>query len=338
MVSNYEERRHERQKQIAVAEARRAAYRAARHNPLKPDIWTVTPARVVAALTGEQREQRVRKLVEQAHMIVDQAISRHILNEERRVAAEVILFSGGNDSTVLAHLMRGRADYAAHCNTTIGIEQTRQFVRDTCSAWGLELLERIAPISYRELVIGHGFPGPGHHFKMYQRLKERPMRLIRQELVKDPRRERVVFIAGRRRSESARRTGIPLADRVGSIVFTSPLAMWTSLDMNTYRLIHRDSDPVPVNEVSELLHMSGECLCGSFAKENELEEIRLWFPDVAQEIDEIRVEVRAAGHKYPRDTWGNRAGAATTKTGMLCSSCDFTVADALIPKPDEESA
>jgi 3'-phosphoadenosine 5'-phosphosulfate sulfotransferase (PAPS reductase)/FAD synthetase len=58
-----------------------------------------------------------------------------------------ILFSGGNDSTVLAHMMRHRAQYAIHANTTIGIEATRQFVRDTCAGWELELLERTAPVS-----------------------------------------------------------------------------------------------------------------------------------------------------------------------------------------------
>ncbi|MBF4194612.1 hypothetical protein MHAEM_21341 [Mycolicibacterium phlei] len=268
----------------------------------------------------------MKNLIAQAHQIVDMAWEKH--GENRKLAATCILFSGGNDSTALAHMMKGRADYAIHCNTTIGIEQTRQFVRDTCKAWGLPLLEMFPPKTYRELVTdpkNGGFPGPAMHFKMYARLKERGLEAARRQLVKNPWRERVLYIAGRRRSESKRRANVSLNDRKGSMVFASPLAMWTKIDLNTYRLMMRDTDdPVPVNEVSELLHMSGECLCGSFAKEGELEEIRLWFPEVAAEIDALMEEVRAAGYTGPKAIWGNRAGRPTKKSGMLCSSCEFT--------------
>lgn len=294
-------------------------------DPLVPDLITVTPPAVVATLTGPEREIRVKNLIDQAHEIVDWAWRVH--GEGRMLAASCILFSGGNDSTVLTHLMRGRVDYAVHCNTTIGIEQTRVFVRETCQAWGLDLIERFPPKTYRELVTDPkhgGFPGPAMHFKMYSRLKERSLEQVRRELVSNPRRERVLFIGGRRRSESKRRANVSLADRKGSMVFTSPLAMWTKLDMNQYRLMHLDTDPVPVNEVSDLLHMSGECLCGAFAKENELEEIRFWFPDMAAEIDAIQDEVRAAGFDGPKGTWGHRVGKPSEETGMLCTSCEFT--------------
>lgn len=288
-------------------------------NPLQPDTETVTPPDAVARLTARQREARVEWLTDQAHSIVNVAWSVH--GGGRSLAAKCVLFSGGNDSTVLAHLMRSRVDYAVHANTTIGIEQTRQFVRDTCASWGLPLIEKVAPVSYRELVIEQGFPGPAMHFKMYQRLKERCLRLVRAQLVRDSRQERVLFIAGRRRSESKRRENIPLHERDGSVVWASPLAMWTKLDMNTYRLMHGD---VPVNGVSEMLHMSGECLCGAFAKEGELEEIRFWFPEVAAEIEELEREVRAAGHVEPFCRWGHRSGGKpAVKNGMLCSSCEF---------------
>ena len=286
-------------------------------DPLKPDCDQVCPPDVVASLTRPQREQRVTRLVEQAHQIVDKGWE---LAEGRMRAAWCILYSGGNDSTVLAHMMRHRADYAVHANTTIGIEATRQFVRDTCASWDLPLLERTAPVSYREMVKAHGFPGPGWHFRMYQRLKERPLDEVRAELVTDRRRQRVLFIAGRRRAESRRRVNIPLYEKDGSAIWVSPLAMWTKLDMNTYRLMAGD---VPVNLVSQKLHMSGECLCGAFAKPNELEEIRFWFPEVAAEIDQLEAEARAAGHKEPFSRWGHGKGKPTDKTGPLCTSCDL---------------
>lgn len=285
-------------------------------DPLNPDYHQVCPPSVIASLTKTQREQRVTKLVEQAHHIVDKAWE---LADGKMRAAWCILYSGGNDSTVLAHIMRHHADHAVHANTTIGIEATRQFVRDTCAAWGLDLIERTAPQTYRELVLERGFPGPAMHYKMFQRLKERALDEVRREIITNPRRQRVLFIAGRRRAESRRRTNIPLMETDGSVIWASPLAMWTKLDMNTYRLMQSD---VPTNPVSELLHMSGECLCGAFAKPGELDEIRLWFPDTAAQIDAIQAEVRAAGHPEPFCRWGHGQGKPTEKTGKLCTSCD----------------
>jgi len=291
------------------------------NDPLRPGLETPTPVEDILRLTHSERQERVRYLMDQADEILEQALQAH--GQTHTIVAKCILFSGGNDSTVLAHLMRRHATHAIHCNTTIGIEQTRQFVRDTCKSWGLPLIEEVAPTTYRELVLDHGFPGPGFHYKMYQRLKQRGLREARRKLVSNPRKERVVYFAGRRRQESARRANIPLFEREGSIIWVSPIAMWTKPDMATYRLMHKDSDPVPVNEVSELIHMSGECLCGAFAKPGELDEIGKWFPEVKAEIQELEAEVRALG-KFPehRCRWGHGSGKATKKVGPLCSSCE----------------
>ena len=180
------------------------------------------------------------------------------------------------------------------------------------------MLERSAPIPYRDLVMERGFPGPGMHWKMYTRLKERALDAIRAELVSDPRRERLVYIAGRRRSESLRRRAIPLHERDGSVIWVSPIAMWTKLDLNTYRLMHKD---VPVNRVSELLHMSGECLCGAFAHPGELDEIGFWFPSVKEDIEQLQRDVRSAGHAFPQNQWGHGRGRASSGQGRLCTSC-----------------
>jgi 3'-phosphoadenosine 5'-phosphosulfate sulfotransferase (PAPS reductase)/FAD synthetase len=294
-------------------------------DPLNPDFKQVCPPSVIAELTAAEREQRLLKLVEQANQIVDKAWELHAAGRMR--AAWCILFSGGNDSTVLAHMLRHRADCAVHANTTIGIEDTRQFVRDTCQHWGLELIERTAPVSYRDLVMERGFPGPAMHYKMFQRLKERCLEQVRNELVTNPRRERVLFIAGRRRSESRRRINIPLYEADGSIVWASPIAMWTKEDMGVYRAIAaRDGDPVPFNSVSDALGMSGECLCGAFAQDGELDRIRFWYPDTAEEIEQLQADVRAAGITEPFCRWGHGKGKPTEKTGKLCTSCNFQLA------------
>lgn len=286
----------------------------------------------VAHLTRTERETRVAHLVDQAQAILVAAIQKYVRADRRRLAAAVLLFSGGNDSTVLAHMFRSVASHAAHANTTIGIEQTREFVRQTCRDWQLPLIERMPPSEtdhYSALVRAQGFPGPGHHFKMYQRLKERALEQIRRELVRNPYQERVVFLAGRRRSESPRRIHVPASERRGSIVWVSPLVNWTKFDLSTYRILMGD---VPVNEVSDLMHMSGECCCGSFAKDGEREELAFWFPDLISQIEELEREI-ADRDDIPvhRRTWGwgasTRESGKPSELGALCSSCSTDAVD-----------
>jgi 3'-phosphoadenosine 5'-phosphosulfate sulfotransferase (PAPS reductase)/FAD synthetase len=285
-------------------------------------------------MTGHERERRVIDLMALAHDLIDYA--EETLGDGR-IVATVGLFSGGNDSTVLMHLLRGRLTHAAHANTTIGIEQTRQYVRDTCSAWNIPLIEHTPDDkdSFRSLVLDQGFPGPGHHWKMFQRLKERPLRKVVRDL-KHKRRDRLMFVAGRRRSESARRANVPEMERRNSVIWVSPLVLWTAPDMTTYRLMCDNTDPVPVNEVSNLLHMSGECLCGAFARRGELNEIAMWFPDVAADIRALEAQVRDNGIPEPRCWWGwgaNQKDFAArilaAKSGPLCTSCDDRIQTAL---------
>ena len=285
-------------------------------DPARPDLIQPTPISLLAHLTKPDRELRVLRLVQQAHDIYDNGLADHL--DGHQLVASCLLFSGGNDSTTLGHIFKDRATHAVHANTTIGIESTRVFVRQTCKAWGLPLIEKVAPVSFRELVIERGFPGPAMHYKMYQRLKERCLDAARADLISNARRERVVFIAGRRRQESTRRVAVPMSERDGSAIWVSPIAFWTNLDMNTYRLMH----DVPRNTVSDTLHMSGECLCGAFAHRGELDEIGYWYPDMKAEIEALEAEVRAAGHKEPYCTWGHGQGKPAEKSGPMCSSCD----------------
>ncbi|WP_432157782.1 phosphoadenosine phosphosulfate reductase family protein [Streptomyces sp. bgisy153] len=283
----------------------------------------------VARMTKSEREQRVRELLGLSHWIVDRALEKYFVKHS--VAAMAVMYSGGNDSTTLAHIFRHRADLALHANTGIGIEQTRQFVRDTCASWDLPLMEKSPKEkdSYRAFVLAQGFPGPAQHYRMFQRLKERCLEQARSEVVQNPYRERILFLGGRRRSESARRATITTWDRKRSMCYASPLTMWTKLDLNTYRLMTGD---VPVNQVSDLIHMSGECLCGSFAEKNELDEIGMWFPEVQVQIEELEALIADRDDiPEPRKTWGWGAyrrdlqamkQQGRFKSGAMCASCD----------------
>ena len=251
----------------------------------------------------------------------------------RRLTGVVILFSGGNDSTTVAHMFRDRADYAAHANTGIGIEQTRQFVRDTCREWGLPLLEGhpAENETYRESVLKNGFPGPMQHTRMYVNLKQNTLLRIRDQLIEDPRRDRLIFLTGLRAAESPRRWARYQAGRMpiwrwrDRNLWVNPIIEWTKLDINTYKRANPD---FPRNEVSDLLHMSGECLCGAFIHSRRLDEIAEWYPEVVAEIRTLEAEAEALGH--PNCRWGKDHWIALSKskaweakeTGPMCSTCD----------------
>lgn len=291
----------------------------------------------VSRLLRPEREARVRRLVLDSYRILNEGLDGHVDGHD--LAGICVLFSGGNDSTTLAHMFQGAATHAIHANTTIGIELTRDFVRNTCEEWGLPLIEKTPPREddhYRSLVLDQGFPGPGHHYKMFQRLKERGLRAARRELVTDPRRQRVVFIAGRRRAESKRRANIPANGREGSIVWVSPLIHWTKPDLNTYRLMQGN---VPRNQVSDAIHMSGECLCGAFASPGERDELEYWFSEQIDLIHELEAELQKPQYDHIpayRKTWGwgaipelsaqAKKRERKPKSGGLCESCDDRLA------------
>ncbi len=172
------------------------------------------------------RNRRLDTLLASIDPILNAAIDKHIADDgswsgARAPAAVVTCFSGGKDSIVLAHLMRSRTDYYAHANTGIGIEATRVFVRKTCAEWGIPLLERHPPVGsrYRDRVLELGFPGPADHARTFNRLKGRALEQVNAELVINPFKYRVLFVAGRRFTESVarKRRKVPLWEGCTSV-------------------------------------------------------------------------------------------------------------------------
>jgi 3'-phosphoadenosine 5'-phosphosulfate sulfotransferase (PAPS reductase)/FAD synthetase len=298
-------------------------------DPLNPTLDAPTPVNLVASLTAPQRLQRLARLQEQALTILDDAAAVHVRG--RRIVARCLMVSGGNDSTVGAHLFRHWASHMLHADTGTGVPATQQFVRDTAAAWGLPLIIRRSQTTYRDLILGRvpkaypgGFPGRGAHAIMFTRLKERAWDDMRRLDLPAHRRQEVrLFLAFRRREESRRRSQpgqVPLHEPDGTTVWVAPLANWTKLDLNTYRLAHA----VPVNQVSDHLHMSGECLCGAYGTRAELGPLGDWYPDTREQIDRWERDVAREGITGPTALWGHGLRGhelAAARREWLCGSC-----------------
>lgn len=238
-------------------------------------------------------------------------------------------FSGGTDSLAVTHWVLSNYPQAKafHANTGIGVEKTRQFVRDTCKQYGWDLVEIRAKEDcgqdYDELVREWGFPGPAHHRKMYSRLKERAVR----ELVKRQKthwKDKVLICTGIRHDESRVRAGYAGREinTVGAQVWVNPVYWWTGSDKAEYIRANN----LPTNPVSELLGMSGECLCGAFAHKGELDLVRLIDPEVAQRIDRLAEEARERGWSWGWEECPPKGGARALvdaeREEPMCVGCN----------------
>lgn len=266
-------------------------------------------------------------LIEQAHDILNRAL------EDHNPTHVFLLTSGGNDSVVPLHLFRDhpRVTAAVHIDTGIRVPDVEPHVRRTCEAFSVPLLVYRAeentradgtpdPQRYGDIVTKHGFPGPAQHSIMYARLKQRQVeRLVRDH--KSRRGDRVALVTGVRKAESARRMGyVREVTRVGAQVWVAPVLNWRDADMALYR----EHYALPRNPVADALGMSGECLCGAFAKPGELARLEAHYPEVAERIKCIE---RDSGclwgwEEGPPAQWIEaRRGQEAFDFHPLCSSC-----------------
>lgn len=254
--------------------------------------------------------------------IVDRALAVH------KPVAIRVGFSGGRDSLAITHWMMTNVPGCEvfHCNTGIGIERTRQFVRDTCKVMGWPLHEIRAKedcgMDYDAIVEKHGFPGPDSHSMMYSCLKERPIRKLVQR-AQTKRGDRVMLATGIRHDESARRMRYAGSEvnRVGSQLWVSPIYWWSPTERDAYIKAHN----LPINPVSAMLGMSGECLCGAYAHKGEKSLVRIVCPGTAARIDDLEQRVFNAGFNWGWEGKPPRGGHDKRQTDAfrpLCVGCE----------------
>ena len=238
------------------------------------------------------------------------------------------LLSGGHDSLTATHVASRHPLFkgVVHVNTGIGVDETREFVRQVCHGHGWPLFEYRAKEDcgqdYEQLVREFGFPGPAHHYKMYNRLKERCLESFKRDH-KQHRHDRLILVNGCRSAESTRRMGsVTPIDPQGVFVWVAALHDWTADDCDEYMHEHQ----LPRNPVKDWLGMSGECLCGAFAKPCELQRIKAAYPHVAERIERLEREVRECGHDWGWEDRPPRGATGESKPDKsqqsLCWTCE----------------
>jgi 3'-phosphoadenosine 5'-phosphosulfate sulfotransferase (PAPS reductase)/FAD synthetase len=257
--------------------------------------------------------------------------------EEHSPIASYCLFSGGNDSKVLAHRCREHYETLAFVDTGTALPGVREFVESFAEFLDKPLEVFEAPEgAYRGIVIGRktqtgyfegmGFPGPMQHGICFNQLKENGIDdLIRQAKKGHPRTSTVMLLTGTRRAESARRFRTTRAPyrRDGGKLWVSPLIDWSNARMADYRAEYE----LPESDVAALIHRSGECNCGAFASPGEREELKsLWPAWFAETIEPLEREARELGKQACE--WGSgrvTMEAARADPGELCSDCQLRI-------------
>lgn len=263
----------------------------------------------------------------------------------------VPLLSGGHDSMCACHLASQHERFtrdAHHIDTGIGAEYTRQFVERLCANQGWRLVVYKSPVTFRKFVERYGFPGPGCHGWVYNRLKDRCVR----QMVRG--RSSKLLITGCRSQESVRRMGHVSPIQVGEWtvvkckrcraarrltgecpfgeckkrrvslkrIWCAPCHDWSKAEQQLYM----DEFGLPTNHLKIAIGLSGECFCGAFAQAGEIDLIRRHAPDVAEEIDTLADIARAAGKPCQWGTRPQKGRIVVAATGPLCSSCDQRLA------------
>lgn len=256
-----------------------------------------------------------------------------------------VLFSGGKDSSVtLEFLWREYPNLLSgviHVDTTIADPETAEFSAEFCRERNLDLHIVRPARSYEEMVLQFGFFGPGLHSIPYNELKNKPIEAFARAQKRD-RNDRILLLTGVRADESARRAqNTRELTKRGSVYYSAPLIDYSRHDMERYRT----EFSVPKSPCANLLCMSGDCFCGAKAKPEEIKDIKLLRPVVAEQISLLEEKVRCAG--FTNCVWGVRpteddlatirlrlknAGIAQDPgqedaTGPLCINCMPTLFD-----------
>jgi 3'-phosphoadenosine 5'-phosphosulfate sulfotransferase (PAPS reductase)/FAD synthetase len=227
------------------------------------------------------------------------------------------LVSGGKDSLSNAQALdeAGRLYACIAIKTHLCTPDWEQFVIDTCNQrkWGLEIYEA-EPTAYEDYVQKYGFPGPSKHRQVMTELKGKVIRKFRRAWPK------AILASGVRSDESTKRaaTTKPVGFWEGAPIL-APIYDWTT-DETWAFFRDRGFERAPAYST---LQISGDCLCGAYAREDEFRAIEFHYPEVAGRLKALGEAVK---EKHPtRCQWGWGAKMPmkpkTSSEALVCVEC-----------------
>lgn len=220
------------------------------------------------------------------------------------------LFSGGKDSLATCHYLwkEQYLNEVLYCDTGIKARENFEFVLSTCNKynWKLNVISPKRGETYEDFIRKFGFPHSGIHSTIMGYLKWHPIRKWARE---NP---GVCFVSGRRKKESKRRMRLQkyVERPEKNILMCSPLFYWNYIKSNNI-----ESSPV-----YRTLHISGDCLCGSFAEKGEADIIATFHPELAKQIQCLESQY---GKKWGNGSSITGALKQSKIADFVCGECAF---------------
>lgn len=225
------------------------------------------------------------------------------------------LVSGGKDSLTTASVLAeaGKLEACVALKTGLSTPDWEAFVVKTCAdrGWSLEIFESGA--SYDDLVIKYGFPGPAKHKWFMDYLKGRAIRKFRKA------HPRGVLASGVRSAESSRRE-----------IHTAPVSMWEDTpilapiyDRTTGEVwdyfYSRGFERAPAYST---LQISGDCLCGAFARPDEKAAVDFHYPEIGAHFDALGKHIKDTHPTRCKWGWGHQQKVKKPKgVSAVCVEC-----------------
>lgn len=224
------------------------------------------------------------------------------------------LFSGGKDSFATAcHLQETeRLLGCVMLDTGIAVPEWKEQCLAMCKRQGFSVELIPTPIRYEWLVYRYGFPGPGMHGLFMNYLKGRCIREFKR------RHPGAMLASGVREQESSRRKfHVQPVSTFEGVTIHAPIFDWSTERVMAY--VESKGYSKPGSYLT--LGVSGDCLCGAFARPHEREAIRSHYQDLHARLIEIE-----ASHG---EQWGARAvekleGITDPNQLPICWDCGRT--------------
>lgn len=220
-------------------------------------------------------EKIIDDQINKCHSIIDWAVT----HEPSKWCG---LLSGGHDSVCACHIaslhpLAPKPFDVYMIDTGIGSNYTKEYAKERAKQFGWNITILKSPNekdTIENFVRKFGMPGPGMHSYVYSIIKERVIQKLQTEFKIGQR--PVMFISGVRKAESQRRMGYAKPIKRGNgfykggqlrnpnRLFVAPCINWEIGN----QILHMEEFGIPRNKVKDLIGLSGECFCGSFAQEN----------------------------------------------------------------------
>lgn len=270
------------------------------------------------------------------------AIIQEALDRYGPVRASFCLFSGGGDSSVLAHVTRGHYDALFHIDTGTSVPGVQDHVRKMAAWLEVPVLIYESGDAYRNTVLGsdewwerYRARGPGERDLSPEawgawdsevqkaqgvRVHGRPLgfpspldhslvysRIKERQveaLVRDHKEERSdrILLLTGVRAQESERRMITVREKFGQRIKAQVYANPIAEWSAQQMALYRREYGIPVSDVAALLHKSGECNCGSFSDPSTRDMLRGLWPSWWAGMEALEREAEARGLRWCR--WG----------------------------------